>query len=150
VVSPGEFYGPAGADHVRIAVVQPDEQIDLVAWRFRARRMSPCRRAVVLSTPRRMQPGPFSPPPPPVVGARMVRPSRWWFVVAGLVAIADRRRRGHPGRWRWRLHRRHRGFRPGAPARHADVEITETGGYSIYHEYDGAYDGRLSSAPRSR
>ena len=34
VVSPGEFYGPAGADHVRIAVVQPDEQIDLVARRL--------------------------------------------------------------------------------------------------------------------
>jgi succinyldiaminopimelate transaminase len=34
VVSPGEFYGPAGADHVRIAVVQPDDRIDLVARRL--------------------------------------------------------------------------------------------------------------------
>lgn len=34
VVSPGELYGPAGADHVRIAVVQPDERLDLVARRL--------------------------------------------------------------------------------------------------------------------
>jgi succinyldiaminopimelate transaminase len=34
VVSPGEFYGPAGSDHVRIAVVQPDDRIDLVARRL--------------------------------------------------------------------------------------------------------------------
>jgi aspartate/methionine/tyrosine aminotransferase len=34
VVSPGEFYGPAGADHVRIAVVQPDERLALVAQRL--------------------------------------------------------------------------------------------------------------------
>jgi succinyldiaminopimelate transaminase len=34
IVSPGEFYGPAGADHVRIAVVQPDERIELVAGRL--------------------------------------------------------------------------------------------------------------------
>lgn len=33
VVSPGEFYGPAGAGHVRVAVVQPDELLDLVADR---------------------------------------------------------------------------------------------------------------------
>lgn len=30
LVSPGEFYGPAGASHVRIAVVQPDERLELV------------------------------------------------------------------------------------------------------------------------
>jgi succinyldiaminopimelate transaminase len=34
LVSPGEFYGPAGAGHVRIAVVQPDERIELVARRL--------------------------------------------------------------------------------------------------------------------
>ena len=34
LVSPGEFYGPAGADHVRIAVVQPDERLELVAARL--------------------------------------------------------------------------------------------------------------------
>lgn len=44
VVSPGEFYGPAGADHVRIAVVQPDEQLALVARRLGgATGMSPMR-----------------------------------------------------------------------------------------------------------
>ncbi len=34
VVSPGEFYGPAAADHVRVAVVQPDDRIELVASRL--------------------------------------------------------------------------------------------------------------------
>lgn len=34
LVSPGEFYGPAGAHHVRIAVVQPDDRIALVAERL--------------------------------------------------------------------------------------------------------------------
>ena len=34
LVSPGEFYGPAGAGHVRIAVVQPDDRIELIAERL--------------------------------------------------------------------------------------------------------------------
>ncbi len=34
LVSPGEFYGEAGAGHVRIAVVQPDDRIELVAGRL--------------------------------------------------------------------------------------------------------------------
>ena len=34
LVSPGEFYGPVAADHVRIAVVQPVERIQLVADRL--------------------------------------------------------------------------------------------------------------------
>jgi succinyldiaminopimelate transaminase len=34
LVSPGEFYGPAGAGHVRIAMVQPDERLDLVEARL--------------------------------------------------------------------------------------------------------------------
>ena len=34
IVSPGEFYGPAGADHVRIAVVRPDEDIETVRRRL--------------------------------------------------------------------------------------------------------------------
>jgi succinyldiaminopimelate transaminase len=33
IVSPGEFYGDAHPGHVRVAVVQPDERIDLVAGR---------------------------------------------------------------------------------------------------------------------
>jgi succinyldiaminopimelate transaminase len=36
LVSPGEFYGDAGAGHVRIAVVQPDDKLDLVAARLGA------------------------------------------------------------------------------------------------------------------
>jgi succinyldiaminopimelate transaminase len=34
LVSPGEFYGPDGAGHVRVAVVQPDDRIALVAQRL--------------------------------------------------------------------------------------------------------------------
>jgi len=34
LVSPGEFYGPSVRDHVRVAVVQPDERIELVARRL--------------------------------------------------------------------------------------------------------------------
>ncbi len=34
LVSPGEFYGPEGAGHVRVAVVQPDDRIALVAERL--------------------------------------------------------------------------------------------------------------------
>ncbi len=34
VVSPGEFYGPAGQAYFRIAAVQPDERIELVAARL--------------------------------------------------------------------------------------------------------------------
>ncbi len=34
IVSPGEFYGPAGEGHVRIAVVQPDDRLGLVARRL--------------------------------------------------------------------------------------------------------------------
>lgn len=36
IVSPGEFYGAAGAGHVRVAAVQPDERIALVVDRLRA------------------------------------------------------------------------------------------------------------------
>lgn len=35
LVSPGDFYGAGGAQNVRIAVVQPDERIELVAQRLR-------------------------------------------------------------------------------------------------------------------
>jgi aspartate/methionine/tyrosine aminotransferase len=34
IVSPGEFYGPAGAGHVRVAAVQPDDRIELIAERL--------------------------------------------------------------------------------------------------------------------
>lgn len=36
VVSPGEFYGPAGAGHVRVAAVAPMERLELVAARLTA------------------------------------------------------------------------------------------------------------------
>jgi aspartate/methionine/tyrosine aminotransferase len=36
VVSPGEFYGPRGASHFRVAAVQPDERIELAARRVGA------------------------------------------------------------------------------------------------------------------
>jgi succinyldiaminopimelate transaminase len=34
IVSPGDFYGAGGANNVRVAVVQPDHQIELVAQRL--------------------------------------------------------------------------------------------------------------------
>ena len=34
LVSPGDFYGAAGAEHVRVAVVQPDDRLALVAARL--------------------------------------------------------------------------------------------------------------------
>ncbi len=36
LVSPGELYGPAGADHVRVALVQPMERLELVERRLRS------------------------------------------------------------------------------------------------------------------
>lgn len=36
LVSPGEFYGPDGADHIRVAVVQPEDRLALVADRLRS------------------------------------------------------------------------------------------------------------------
>ncbi len=38
IVSPGEFSGPSVRDHVRVAVVQPDARIELVAERLQADR----------------------------------------------------------------------------------------------------------------
>jgi aspartate/methionine/tyrosine aminotransferase len=34
LVSPGDFYGAGGANNVRVAVVQPDDAIDLLARRL--------------------------------------------------------------------------------------------------------------------
>ena len=34
LVSPGDFYGAGGANNVRVAVVQPDDKIELVAERL--------------------------------------------------------------------------------------------------------------------
>jgi len=38
LVSPGEFYGPAGARHIRVAVTATDERIAAAASRLRALR----------------------------------------------------------------------------------------------------------------
>ncbi len=40
LVSPGEFYGEAGAGNIRVAVVQPDERLALVGERLAALRGS--------------------------------------------------------------------------------------------------------------
>jgi succinyldiaminopimelate transaminase len=37
VVSPGDFYGAGGAEHVRVAVVQPDDRLELMARRLGVR-----------------------------------------------------------------------------------------------------------------
>jgi len=34
LVSPGDFYGAGGANNVRVAVVQPDDRIELIAQRL--------------------------------------------------------------------------------------------------------------------
>ena len=34
IVTPGETFGPDGAGHVRVAAVQPDDRIELAAWRL--------------------------------------------------------------------------------------------------------------------
>jgi aspartate/methionine/tyrosine aminotransferase len=41
LVSPGDLYGPDGADHVRVAVVQPLERLELVAGRLAGRTLEP-------------------------------------------------------------------------------------------------------------
>lgn len=98
-----------------------------------------------------MQPGPYAPsaPPGPPGGIdHLVRPAKSWFVVAALLAVggvaiaiaifvrgiidyADRIE----------------DFQRSSLPAEMDVEITDTGGYSIYHEYDGADDYGWSSDP---
>jgi aspartate/methionine/tyrosine aminotransferase len=34
LVAPGDLYGPRGARHIRVALVQPDDRLDLVADRL--------------------------------------------------------------------------------------------------------------------
>ena len=40
LVAPGDTYGPTGARHVRVALVQGDDRLELVARRLRAKRVS--------------------------------------------------------------------------------------------------------------
>lgn len=101
-----------------------------------------------------MQPSPYPPPsaypPAPVAGGRpVVGPSKAWFVVAGLVAVAGivvavvvlvRTFTG----WFDRIDDFDRAPLPAE----LGVEITETGGYSIYHEFPGAAEQDLSTPPQ--
>lgn len=98
-----------------------------------------------------MQPGPYAPsaPPGPPGGIdHLVRPAKSWFVVAVLIAVvglaiaAVMFVRGIIDH----TERIENFDRAGLPAE-LDVEITETGGYSIYHEYDGADDYGWSPDP---
>ena len=41
LVAPGDLYGPAGADHVRLALVQPNDRFELAFDRLRAPRADP-------------------------------------------------------------------------------------------------------------
>ncbi|HQZ85303.1 MAG TPA: succinyldiaminopimelate transaminase, partial [Actinomycetota bacterium] len=36
LVAPGDFYGPAGAEHVRIALTAPDDRVEMAASRIAA------------------------------------------------------------------------------------------------------------------
>jgi hypothetical protein len=88
-----------------------------------------------------MQPGFSPPPPPPVVWDQLVRPSKWWFGAAALVGVVgiavaivilvlasvD---------YAERIEDFDRADLPAT----LQVEITQPGGYSIYHEYSGAFD----------
>lgn len=87
-----------------------------------------------------MQPGPYPPAAPlPATSDQMVRPAKSWFVVAALIAVVGivigavilvAGIRGF-------LDRIDDFARADLPAT-LQVEIADTGGYSIYHEYDGA------------
>src|SRR5690606_2303767 len=91
-----------------------------------------------------MYPGPFAPQapqPPPGTSASQVGPAKSWFVVAALVAVVGVIVAvvvlvvGVTGY----MDRIDAFDRADLPAT-LEVEITDTGGYSIYHEYEGAYD----------
>jgi hypothetical protein len=95
-----------------------------------------------------MQPGPYAPqaPQPPAgASAPPVGPTKWWFAVAGAVAVVGVivavvvLVAGIAGY----VDRVDDFDRADLPAT-LDVEITDTGGYSIYHEYDGAYSDDFS------
>jgi hypothetical protein len=83
-----------------------------------------------------MQQGPYT-PPPPAYGDNQIRPALWWFFVAGGLAVV-----GIVGgiallvsgvvRWSNTVEDFDRVSVPGT----GEVQIDETGGYSIYHEYE--------------
>ena len=83
-----------------------------------------------------MQQGPYT-PPPPAYGDNQIRPALWWFFVAGGLAVV-----GIVGgialivsgvvRWADTVEDFERVSVPGTE----DVQIDDTGGYSIYHEFE--------------
>jgi hypothetical protein len=85
-------------------------------------------------------PAPFT-PPPQLASGREVRPSLWWFAVAGGLALA-----GIVGGiallWTGvtRVTDRVDDFTRIAVPSSGEVSIDDPGGYSIYHEYFGAGD----------
>ncbi len=90
-----------------------------------------------------MQPGPYAPQaPPPRMRPPQVGPAKSWFAVAGVIAVVGVIAAvvvlvsGVMGY----VDRIDEFDRADLPAT-LEVEITDTGGYSIYHEYEGAYDG---------
>jgi hypothetical protein len=95
-----------------------------------------------------MQPGPFGSPTPPATTDQRVRPSLVWFWVAGAIALMGIIAgvvmivRGITG-YESAIEDFDRADLPAT----LEVEITDTGGYSIYHEYDGAYDEVFATPP---
>jgi hypothetical protein len=91
-----------------------------------------------------MQPSPYglaTPPGPPRGSGDAVRPSKWWFLVAAGVAVAGIVACfGLIGFTALNYSDRIDGFDRTAVPGSMEVELTSTGGYSIYHEYAGAYD----------
>jgi hypothetical protein len=90
-----------------------------------------------------MQPGPYAPTaaPPRPASDQPIRPAKSWFVVAALIAVVGIIAavvvlvRGISS-YADRVDDFDRADLPAT----FSVEITSTGGYSIYHEYDGASD----------
>jgi hypothetical protein len=83
-----------------------------------------------------MQQGPYT-PPPPAYGDNQIRPALWWFFVAGGLALV-----GIVGGIALivsgvvRLADTVEDFERVSVPGTGEVRIDETGGYSIYHEYD--------------
>jgi hypothetical protein len=90
----------------------------------------------------------MAPAGPPRVSAGVVRPSAWWFGVAGLLALGGLVAgvviivRGVVG-----FQDRVEDFDRGDVPVTLEVTIADTGGYSIYHEYEGADEEFLAPEP---
>jgi hypothetical protein len=92
-----------------------------------------------------MYPGPYAPAPMPPASARAarprVRPSAWWYAAAAGVAAAGLVAGGVViGRTAIGYGDRIDGFDRVEVPGTMEVELRGTGGYSIYHEYEGAFD----------